>query len=1035
MATKPQYWKGLEELNRDPEFVSANKNEFAEGLPLDDVLKENDLQLNSNRRDFLKYFGFSVSAVALAACNRAPVKNVIPYVVKPEEITPGIPNWYASAYGNTSVLVKTREGRPIKLEGNPKSDITGGGLDAIAQASVLSLYDTARFRAPLKNGEEVSWADADKAISAELAKISGSGKAIALITGSINSPSTLAAINEFKTKYTTAKHISYDAVSYSGLIEAHESAFGKAGVPAYMFDKAEVIVGFDCDFLGTWLAPVQFSSQWVKNRKLTENKKTMSKHYQFESILSLTGSNSDYRATYKPSDEATVIANLYNAIAAQSGSGSISGVKSMDLAGGLLKSAAADLLANRGKSLVVSGSNNKFIQMMVAGINQMLGNYGQTLDIANHSLQATATDKGMAEAISMIAKGEAGAVIFWNCNPVYNHPNGNALAEAIKKASLSINISTHPNESSDLCTWQCPDHHYLESWNDAEIIKGKYAFTQPAIINVFNTRQGQESLLRWSGNNVSYYDFMRQNWSKTWGANLDTAWNKAVHDGVFSSTSEQGSAAFSGINTEEIAAKIAAIKAGGKFELIAYQKVGLRDGAEANNPWLQELPDPITKTTWDNYACLSKSTADEIGVKDGDLVKIVTDKQTIESIPVLIQPGQARGTVAVAVGYGRTVCGNVGNNVGHNIYPSRTLSDGNILNWNGNVSEISKVIGSYQLARTQTHSSIEGRNLVREAPLPNYLQNPGIRNEDHLGLFRDKNGSLITLWQKQDNKGHKWGMAIDLNACTGCGACIVSCNAENNVPVVGRDEVRRSREMHWIRIDRYYRFSPETENPNDKQTGMGFTESGDIGLQNDGYTYHPEMYDSVSTTHVPMICQHCGNAPCETVCPVLATTHSSEGLNQMTYNRCIGTKYCANNCPYKVRRFNWFRYNDNDNFDYYLNNDLGKMVINPDVTVRTRGVMEKCSFCIQRIQYGKLQAKLEGRKVKDGEIKTACQQSCPTGALVFGDLKDPESEISKLYRNQRSYHMLEELNVQPSVVYMTKVRNTAEEKQAHKAHS
>lgn len=1030
MEIKNKYWKGFEELNKDPQFVKESRNEFYEGLPLDEVLNESNLALSSNRRDFLKFFGFSVSAVALAACNTAPVKNVIPYVVKPEEVTPGVPNYYASSFNGVPIVVKTREGRPIKLDGNIKSTVTGGGLDSIGQASILSLYDTLRVHKPLKGGKPSTWATIDGEISSKLAKIAGQGAGIAIVTPSLNSPSTLAVINDFKAKYPTTKHIQYDAVSYNGILKANELCFGKAVIPSYSFDKAEVIVSFSADFLGSWISGTEFSYQWSKNRNLKNGQKNMSRHYQFEGQLSLTGSNADVRMPLKPSEEGAAIITLHNEIAKLAGAPSV-GSSNNKLAGGAVSKAAHDLWEHKGKALVVSGSNDPSVQAVVNYINAMLGSYGTTIDLDNPSLQYKAMDAEFPAFVKELNSGSIKGVILYNVNPAYTAPEAKSFSEGLKKAELSVAVGLYEDETAAMAQYCAPDHHYLESWNDYEPKAGYFTLCQPTIHPVMESRQLQTSLLTWAdAGQKDYYEYVKAYWEKnihptqSKHASFRNFWNESLQNGIYAGAPRAAAPASLNANLGELVGKIEAQKSNG-IELITYEAVNTGDGAYSNNPILQELPDPISKVTWDNYASISKATADKLGVKEGDVVNVSAKGYTLEKLPVIVQPGQARDTVAIALGYGRTV--GVKEAIGQNAYPFRSVSaDGSVSTFTTDV-KIEKAAGSYELARTQTHHSIEGRDIVKEATLEGYIADAKVNNHDHHALIRDKKrkDQLFTLWEEQDNKGHKWAMAIDLNSCTGCGSCIVSCNIENNVPVVGRDEVRRRREMHWLRIDRYYRFSPETPNPTDKQTGMGYTQSGDIELKYETFAYddHPETYDHVTVTHMPMLCQHCGHAPCETVCPVLATTHSAEGLNQMTYNRCIGTKYCANNCPYKVRRFNWFRYNDRDKFDYYMNNDLGKMVINPDVTVRTRGVMEKCSFCVQRIQYGKLQAKLEGRKIKDGEVKTACQESCPTGAIVFGDLKDPDSEISKLYRNERSYHVLEELNVQPSIVYMTKIRN------------
>lgn len=1023
MENKTKYWKGLEELNREPGFVQASKNEFAEGLPLDEVFSENNMSLSSNRRDFLKFFGFSVSAVALAACNKAPVKNVIPYVVKPEEVNPGIPNWYASTYEGLPVLVKTREGRPIKIEGNTKG-YAGGGVDASGQASVLGLYDSERLDIPTKGGQPSNWKTVDGEITGKLASIAAAGGAIRLVTGTVNSPSMLAAVAEFTAKYPTTQHVTYDAISYSGIIEANKMCFNKPVVPQYKFDQAKVIVSFGADFLGNWISPTEFTYQWAKNRRLLNGEKEISRHYQFESLLTITGSKADIRMPHKPSQQGGVVIALYNQIAKLAQRDAISS-GAVELGGNSIANAAKDLWANRGKSLVVCGSNDPSVQCIVNGINELLGNYGTTIDLDNYSKQYVGTDAAFEAFVNELTSGTAKGVIFCGVNPAYTYHDTAKIENGIKKLDLSVAIACGVDETAKLCTYVCPDNHYLESWGDNEVKAGYYTFTQPTIDRVFDTRHSLESILVWAGNNTPAYDYIKSNWQTKQAAGF--SWNESIQNGIYVAPAQSVQPYITTVSMSQMAASIAS-KPTTEIEFIAYDSAHIRDGRDANNPMLQELPDAISKVTWDNYASISKFNADKLEVSEGDTVNISVGNLKLENVPVVIQPGQARDTVAIALGYGRKVGGKVATEAGgFNVFPARNYKNNFISNTAAGV-KIEKGSKSYELARTQSHHSIEGRDLVKETKLSDWQKDPGHNNHDHHQLIRNpkKDNQYYTLWEEHDPRGHKWAMAIDLNACTGCGSCIVSCNVENNVPVVGRDEVRRRREMHWIRIDRYYRFMPQTPNPEDQQAGRGYTKAGDLGIgETNGYTdaENADWFDHVSVSHQPMLCQHCGHAPCETVCPVLATTHSNEGLNQMTYNRCIGTKYCANNCPYKVRRFNWFRYNDNDKFDYYMNNDLGKMVLNPDVTVRTRGVMEKCSFCIQRIQYGKLQAKLQNRKVMDGEIKMACQQSCASGAIVFGDLKDPNSEVSRLYRNERAYHLLDELNTQPAIVYMTEVRN------------
>ncbi len=1015
MENKNQYWRGLEELNNDPKFLASKKHEFAEGIPLDEVFSEEDGGLNSNRRDFLKYFGFSISAVALAACNKTPVKNAIPYIIKPENITPGIPNWYASTCNacaaNCSILVKTREGRPVKIEGNNDSPIFKGATCGSGQASLLGLYDNERLRKAKAKGADASWESVDKEIIAGLT----AAKTIRLVSGTVNSPSTKKAIAEFTAKYPQTQHIQYEANSLGSIAEASKRAFGKNVVPGYRFDLAKVIVSFGADFLGTWISPTEYTKQWSLTRKAENN--NMSRHIQIESNLSLSGSNADVRYPIKPSAEGAYLVSLYNKIAALAAAPALGTMQAVELPLDGISNAAKELWAAKGSSLVVSGSNNIDHQLLVHAINSMLGNIGTTVDFTNYSNQHYSDDAAFETFAKEVEAGSVDAVVFYNVNPVYSYVNGAKLAEGIKKLKLSVASNSNLDETAEVCQYNTPDSHFLESWNDNEPKAGYFTFTQPTISTVFETRQMQESLLTWAGNTTNFYDYMHTNWAAGLAGD---AWLKAIHDGFYQTAPAAASVSFSA----DLAAVVAPAydnytNAKAKLELKLYSKVGVKDGAHAHNPWLQELPDPISKVCWDNYANISAATAKELGVKDGDMIHITAKSGKLEAVPVLIQPGQPNNVIAVAIGYGRTAGGKTGLNVGKNVSPLATSS----------VIEITveKASGSYELAQTQTHHTIEGRALIKEASLNEYNKDSKAGNQDHHKAIKE-NGNLLTLWDERDSNGHRWAMAIDLNKCTGCGSCVVSCNAENNVPVVGRQEVINKREMHWIRIDRYYRFKDSngaavTREKSKtaemlKQKGEGEYDYNDPSSVN---------FEDVSVTYQPMMCQQCGHAPCETVCPVLATVHSSEGLNHMAYNRCVGTRYCANNCPYKVRRFNWFKYRDNSQFDFNFNNDLGRMVINPDVTVRSRGVMEKCSFCVQRIQAGKLKAKLENRVIVDGDIKTACQQSCPADAIIFGDINDEKSEVRKYFTNDRAFFVLEEYNVQPSVAYMTKVRNVEEE--------
>jgi MoCo/4Fe-4S cofactor protein with predicted Tat translocation signal len=1010
MDSNKKYWKGLEELNKTPEFVEKNKHEFAEPIPIEDVLTGGGLEGRTPRRDFLKALGFGVGAVTLAACQKVPVHKSIPYLIKPEEVTPGVANYYASTYEGSAILVKTREGRPIKVEGNPNDILSKGGLSARAQASVLDLYDVNRLKGPSKDGGDYAWSVTDDFVKSELAAIKAGGKKIGVVTATTHSPSTLAVIADFITQFPNAKHINYEAVSYTGIIQANQNSFGKAVLPHYNFDKADVIVSFGADFLGTWISPVEFIRQYVQNRnnKSLQNKK-MSRHIQFETGMSVTGTNADVRIPIKPSEEGIALVNLYNAISGTT----LAGTKKLNntIADKALTLVAKELQAAKGKALVVAGSNDVATQVLVNAINSLLGSYGTTIDLDNPSYQFAGNDAEFVEFVNEMKRGEVDAVFFLNANPAYDYYHKNDITEALKKVRLKVSFADYNDETASLCNVLAPNHNYLESWGDDNAIEGYYTIQQPTINPVYDTRQAEQSLLIWSDNAVKeYYTYVRNNWDKNLLAigslSGQSGWETLLQTGFVKATPKPAGTYTFGRDLNAVAQTILdhsnQLAEGNKVELQVYQTLALRDGKRANNPWLQELPDPVTKVTWDNYACMSPSDMKKWGYVDGDVVKIEANGYSI-AIPAISQPGQAQGTISVAVGYGRTLAGPVGNGVGKNAFPFHSLRNGTFQT--SAVATLTSTGDNSPLAQTQTHHSIEGRNsIIKEATFKEYLKNPAS------GTGRAEGHKEYTLWDEYEHPAYNWVMAIDLNACTGCGACVVACSAENNVPVVGKDEVRRRREMHWIRIDRYY----------------SFNDNGDGGTTSEKEIAKLEDLDHVRVVYQPMLCQHCDHAPCETVCPVLATVHSSEGLNHMAYNRCVGTRYCANNCPYKVRRFNWFNYWNDSRFDNYLQNEHTQLVLNPDVVTRFRGVMEKCSMCIQRIQAGKLKAKIEKRSLKDGDVKVACQQTCPANAIVFGNANDPNSEVSKALKSERTYYVLEELDTKPGIGYQVKVRNISE---------
>ncbi len=1028
---------GVEDLQKKEAPQQAD--EFNEPLPFD--LSGNLLDATTPRRDFLKYLGFSTAAAMLAASCEMPVRKVIPYAIKPEDITPGVPNYYASTFVDGGewcpIVIKTRDGRPIKIEGNEKSSITKGSTSARVQASVLNLYDKARLRQPYADGHEVTFEAVDKMVKDALS--ANAGKQGYLVTSSIISPTTKEVINQFVAKYPNFKHISYDAVSYSGMLLANEACYGKRALPSYHFDKAKTIVGIGADFLGTWLAPVEFAKQYGDARKISAKSPEMAKHYHIEANHTISGAAADERAVCKPSEYGAVALALYHAV---NGTAPSFANKKLNET---LSRAAADL--KKGNGIVVCGSNDVQVQTVVNAINAAIGANGTTINWGITSNYKQGIDSDMVNLVAAMNAGQVGAVLMQDVNPVYDYYQGAKFAEGLKKVAVTVSFGERMDETTQLCKYIIPDHHFLESWGDAEPKTGYFSLMQPGIAPLFKTRAFQDSLLTWAGSAVSYGQYWNQYWMDRLGgqSNLD----KALQEGIIEPAGDvaMGSASFAG-NVSEAAAAIQSKKSSGGMEVIVYETVALgKGGAWSNNPWLQEMPDPLTKATWDNYACISPKKAKELDEELTSITEVVTKKRVIKitangqemTLPIVVTPGIHNDVVAIALGYGRDEkVGRAAAKTGKNAYPFQV--------WNGTTFDnhtngtIAKTSETYDVAITQTHMSHEGRPVIHEYTLeefkkdPQHLQkerkaeiakysflpwdeesNPGGEHgkSEHGDAPQNLNMQAVeegfrkngTLYPNHISPGIHWGMSIDLSSCIGCGACLIACQAENNVAVVGKTHVLKSQEMHWLRIDRYF-------------SGM------------------PDDPDTIQTVFQPMMCQHCDNAPCENVCPVSATNHSSEGLNQMAYNRCIGTKYCANNCPYKVRHFNWMDWQGADSFmdnDYEdgrrddMNDDLTRMVLNPDVTVRSRGVMEKCSFCVQRLQDAKLHAKKEGRPMKDGEARTACQQSCPTGGIVFGNVNDTESEIYKLRTQdqpERMFYVLEQIHTLPNINYLSKVRNT-----------
>jgi len=976
-----KYYKSIEEHRNEPE-ANIGVSDSTPERSLLEILHQDVTGKPASRRNFLKFCGFGFTTAVIASSCENPLQKAIPFLNKPEEITPGLANHYASFFydGNDycSILAKVRDGRPIKIEGNDLSAFGKGGTTARAQASVLGLYDDgSRYRSPLIDGKEVNWFDMDKQVTDALGQLAASKGSIVMLTSSIISPSTRQVIDEFSAKFST-RHVIYDPVSVSAMLQANKETFGVQVLPEYRFDKADLILSIGADFLGTWLAPAEYARQFAETRRLSEENPSMSQLITVETGLSITGSNADQRIPLKPSAMRNWIMMIHNAVSAGNASGDADSISQI----------AQKLLNAKGKALVVCGVNDLSCQLIVNAINQMLDSYGNTIDLTNPLLTRQAKDEDMVKLLDDMNNGLVGGLLMFQVNPVYDYFDSARFVSGLARVKISVSFATASDETSKTAKFICPHNHYLESWNDAQPMKNIYSLGQPTINKIYATRQFQESLLKWIGVEPDFYAYIKIYWEKNMFpmqsvyTSFNTFWNNALQRGVFEPAVKiEKQPAYSAALLAEALSSLATYKVIDGIELSLYETIALGNGSQANNPWLQELPDPIAKVCWDNFAAISPELASEQKINNGDVIRIGESLM----LPALLQPGQAYGTISIALGYGRKDTGKVADGIGQNLYAYAKLLNGNV-RYEASGLKISKTGEIHKLALTQMHHSMEGRAIVRETTLGEYKENPTAGNELHEKFEKEH----LTLYKEFPFIGHHWAMAIDLNACTGCSACVIGCQAENNVPVIGKEEVMKTRIMHWIRIDRYY--SDEIENP--------------------------------SVYHQPILCQQCDNAPCENVCPVSATNHSNEGLNQMAYNRCIGTKYCINNCPYKVRRFNWFRYATNKKFDYNMNSDLGRMVLNPDVTVRERGVVEKCSFCVQRIQEKKLQAKLENRTLRDGDILPACGQACPSNAIVFGDLNDPESRISKMFRNKRNYHLLEEVHTLPSVGYLTKVRNS-----------
>jgi len=1026
-----QHWRGIEDLESKT-TCDERVTEFDQS-PFDWIRDSTEMA----RREFLTIMGAGV-AMATFGCARRPVHKIIPYVIKPEEVTPGIANWYATTCGGCSAacgaLVKTREGRPIKVEGNPKHPLNRGALCARGQASIFDLYDPDRLKAPLAGSRtgkrrQTSWAEADQAIQTRFKELAAKKARVRVLSGR-SGPASRRLVSEFLSTFSDGEQIEYEPLFDDEIVEARRLCFGHPSIPRYRFDRADLVISLGADFLGTWLSPVEFARDWVGGRKLPNApnalngpnalpvKTTMTKLISFEPTLTITGSNADERFAIRPGDELKVALALAHEVVKSAGIRSSSsfaknkaivnllpgytpasvakeiGIANGDLA---IKRFASSLVRSSGRSLIIGGgpqsqtSNSLALQIAINLLNSLLGNEGVTIEsdagtgFADRKVGFSAVSKLIAE----MDAGSVDALIVHGANPVYTIPR--LFEDALKKVPFVIVMSEYENETSRHADYVLATPHPLESWGDAEPRPGIRSIQQPVIAPMHSTRAFEDSILLWTEvrrpKGSSWYDYLRSFWKNdVFRSDREWLWEETLRTGVFQSTPARAKRVeFRNSALDRLGPYARTENSGLVFS--AYAKVSILDGRGANNVLLQELPEPTTAITWDNSLNIAPSLAKKLGVAENDVLELSIPHHVVE-LPVHIQPGLHPSVVSAALGYGRRSVGKAGDSTGVDLYPFMTVK-GSARFYSGQTVRLRKTGKIYRLASTQWHTVAEKRPIINDITLAQYRKNPAasIHTEPELRPARPGQ-KLPTLWPEHVYQGQRWGMTIDLNSCIGCGSCVIACQVENNVPAVGRELVRNSREMHWLRIDRYF---------------SGVPERPDVLFQ-------------------PMLCQHCDLAPCEPVCPVLASVHNDEGLNLQVYNRCVGTRYCENNCPYKVRRFNFF--------DYWKSyKTTMNLAWNPDVTVRSRGVMEKCTFCQHRIKGAQDQAKDNGKVkngkgyVEDGAMKTACEQTCPTDAIVFGDLNDPNSRVSKLSRDPRAFRVLELQNTQPSITYLTKVRN------------
>ncbi len=973
------YWRGLDEIAETAGFREFLHREFPRQASewTDDV----------SRRNFLKVMGASLALAGLSGCVRNPTEKIVPFVKSPENLVPGKPLYYATALTRrgvaTGVLVESHMGRPTKIEGNDLHPASLGGTTASMQASILSLYDPDRSQVMRHLGEVRPWESFLSAVrDAMTAQKAQGGKGLRILSESITSPTLTRQIEALLAEYPAARWHRYEPIHDDSAREGVRMALGRDADVRNDLAKAQVIVSLDADILFDGPAAPRSIRDFAAGRKVAggghDHAAAMNRLYVIESGFSPTGAKADHRLAVAPSD----VDVLARALAGQVG---VPGVTADAGAHkGWIDAVARDLRGHAARSVVIAGeSQPPAVHALALAINNTLGNIGTTVIVTEpvESDPVSKTDS-LRDLVRDMNAGGVEMLMILGGNPVYNAPADLGFAAALDKVGLRFHHGPYIDETSELCHWHIPEAHPLETWSDARAFDGTVTLIQPLIAPLYEGKSAHEIVAALAGrSDRTGFDLVRETWKERSGAlDFEKWWRKALHDGIVENT-ELPPLAVGAVNLSGLPP--ASAPADG-ITLLFRADPCVYDGRDANNGWLQELPKPLTRLTWDNAALVSPRLAERNGYRDGDVVTISVPGGATVQAPVWILPGQAENVITLPLGYGRTRSGRVGDDAGFNAYALRT---GDHPWWVGGAT-LAKAGRRMKLACTQLHHSMEGRDLIRTATLEEHTRNPHWTHE----TGAHEPGPDMTMYPPYKYEGHAWGMTVDLTSCVGCNACVTACQAENNIPVVGKDQVQNGREMHWMRIDRYF--------------------GGSLDL--------PEVH------HQPVMCQHCENAPCEVVCPVEATVHNHEGLNDMVYNRCVGTRYCANNCPYKVRRFNFLQYSDQ-------NTPSLKLLNNPDVTVRTRGVMEKCSYCVQRINHARIEAHKDDREIRDGEVTTACQQACPARAITFGDINDKGSAVAKLKADALNYGILTDLNTHPRTTYLAELRNPNPEIEALKA--